>query len=296
MMQLNWVKGERTPEWMSSQFGVATAHKNTAYFSAHYNIYSYTIQERKWMKLQPCQYEYFAMAVINDKLTTIGGFNSRREAVNTLLSYTERVFRSTWREIFPQIPTKRMRPASAVTPTHLVVAGGEAKLFGENIATIEVLNIDALEWSTATSLPQDIFNYPELTICGECFYLSKDNNVFSCSVEDLVNYCKTASSSCAVWTRLAKIPVISDSRATLVVVKDCLLAVGGSDDVFFNRPTGTIHLYNEKTNSWSSVSEMPTPRHDILATVLPNNHLMVVGGTSEWRHPCHVTETCTPGL
>ena len=48
-------------------------HGNTAYFSRRHNVYSYTVPGNKWTKLPLCKYEYFAMAVINDALTTIGG-------------------------------------------------------------------------------------------------------------------------------------------------------------------------------------------------------------------------------
>ena len=98
-------------------------------------IYTHAVPENKWAKLPQCKYRRFAMAVINDALTTIGGWNHRLGATNTLLSLSG----SSWEEVLPSMLTKRVLPAAANTPTHLVVAGGSA------VATVEILNTKTLQ-------------------------------------------------------------------------------------------------------------------------------------------------------
>ena len=259
---------------MDSLWGAAAVHGNTAYFSEGYVVYSYT---NKWTELPQCKYRNFAMAVLNDAPTTIGGNHREEGGTNTLLSLSG----SSWEEILPPMPTKRAYPAAVRAPTHLVVAGGRLK--GE-IATVEVLNTETLQWSTASSLPEAV-NLPQMTTCGGCLYLAdRDSNVFSCSVEDLTY--TNSSDGDSMWTRLASIPVEQDS--TLATLRGRVLAIGGLDDD--DDPTGAIHCYDVATNSWSVIGETPTPRCRVLTAVLPSNELMVVGGFDASGDRCFTLE------
>ena len=257
-------------------------HGSTAYFSWGYKLYSYTVLENKWTKLPECNYEYFAIAVINNALTTIGGMDHRGALTNTLLSISGML----WEEVLPPMPTKRMYPAAANTPTHLVVAGGSRSLLPIGIiATIEVLNTETLQWSTASSLPEAVsYQYPQMTTCGGCLYLADDKSkAFSCAVEDLLT---NSSDGSSVWTRLASIPVQQDS--SLATLRGRVLAIGGRDGA--GNPTGAIHCYDEATNSWSVIGEIPTPRSLVLTAVLPSNELVAVGGIGVSENLCSITE------
>ena len=119
-IKLTWRQGQPAPKSMGSYYGTAVVHGSTAYFSTFYDVYSYTVPENKWTELPQCEYGSFAMAVINDTLATIGGRDRQERATNTLLSLSG----SSWEEVLPPMPTKRVDPAAANTPTHLVVAGG----------------------------------------------------------------------------------------------------------------------------------------------------------------------------
>lgn len=150
-VKLAWTGGEPAPEAISRRQGTAVVHRNTTYFSHKHNVYSYQVSEDKWTKLPVCKYEHFAMAVVNNLLTTIGGYNEgwlHDKRTRSLLSLA-------WKEVFPPMPTKRSRVAAANTPTHLIVAGGRDHS-GEGLATVEVLNTETLQWSTASSLPHTV--------------------------------------------------------------------------------------------------------------------------------------------
>ena len=254
-------------------------HGSTAYFSKFYNVYSYTVPE-KWTKLPQCKYQYFAMAVINDALTTMGGVDHQGAVTNTLLSLCG----SSWEEVLPPMPTKRANTAAANTPTHLVVAGGRLSLIGGSIATVEVFNTETLQWSIASSLPEAVC-YPQMTTCGGCLYLADNHsNVFSCSVEDLLK--STHSSDWFEWTRPASIPTIE--KSTLATLRERALVIGGYNR--YGGRTGAIHCYAVATNSWSVISEMPTPRSGVLTAVLPSNELVVVGGYNASGRMCSTLE------
>ena len=255
-------------------------HGRTAYFSSCHNVYSYTLPGNKWTKLPECKYQNFYLAIIEGKLTTIGGRNEPWVITNSLLCLSGR----SWEEVLPPMRTKRVSPAAAKTPTHLVVAGGRRKKLGGVLETVEILNMETLQWSTASSLPETVL-YPQMTICDGCYYISDDkDNIFSCSEEDLLKSTNSSADG-SVWTRLASIP--TPQCSSLTTHRGCVLAIGGEDDD--DNPTGAIHCFDVATNSWNTIGEVPTPRSGVLTAVLPGNELVVVGGVLSGSY-CSLTE------
>ena len=71
---------------------------------------------------------------------------------NSLLSLTDK----KWTEQFPSMPTKRWLTTAVCSGRSLVVAGG----IGEGrkkLSTVEVMDTETLQWSTASNLPLPIF-------------------------------------------------------------------------------------------------------------------------------------------
>ena len=300
LVKLAWRRGEPAPEIMGTFSGTVVVHESTAYFSVARSVYSYTVSVDKWTKLPECKFRRFGLAVVKGKLTTIGGIMGgiiggimghiiagiTGYATNSLFSLSG----SSWKEVLPPMPTKRCCPAAASTPTHLVVAGGKREYISGDLSTVEVLSQETLQWSTASSFPVDV-PFPQLTLCGGSFYLLNYNNLYSCSVEDLLKSCKPATNSSdggSVWTELAAVPV--KRMSSLVTLRGYVLAIGGVDDWFDGNPTGAIHCYNVAANSWSVVGEIRTPRSEVLAAVLPSNDLVVVGGKLSGLEVCSITE------
>ena len=276
---------------MRTTWGAAVVHDKTAYFSSGRCVYAYTIPEDKWSKLKSCIYKEFCMAVVNHKLTTIGGRNGDT-ATNTLLCLFGISPEMTWEDLLPPMPTKRVRPAAVTTPTHLVVAGGRTQRNGAGLSTVEVLNLHTLQWTSPNGTPEALV-CPSMTLCGEHVYLSGDGAIFSCSMEELIKSSKTATStsSNSVWARLPNTPTY---YTTLVTLRGHVLTVGGSNKQYDGTPTGAIHRYDRSTNSWSTIGEMPIPRYRTLVTVLPSNELVVVGGDNGPFSWCSITEIAYP--
>ena len=226
LVGLTWRRGREAPQKMSA-VGASVVHGNTAYFSRDNNVYSYTLAKDEWTTLPPCDYKWFSMAVVNDKVTTIGGRSGFR-ATNTLLCLEDQ--ETQWREVLPPMQTARTRPAAVTTPTHLIVAGGET-IRGSALSIVGILDTNTLQWSSAISSPEAV-GCPHMTLCGEHLYLSKNNTIFSCSVEELLKCCKPASTkrsdSDSVWNKLADIPV--QYYTSLTTLKGQILAIGGSED------------------------------------------------------------------
>ena len=279
-MKLTWQQGRPAPDDMEAIDGAAVVRGSSAYFSLNQDVYSYTSPKNKWTKLPGCKHKYFALAVVHHTLTAIGGKNVvNGMETNTLLSYSGRL----WKMIFPSMQARRRNPATCSTPTHLVVAGGR-QTPRISLMTVEILNIDTLQWSTATSLPGET-RYPQMARCNDCFYFADDkSNIFFCSVKDLIKS-TNSSDGASVWTRLASIPREDSSLASL---NGRMLAIGGLDGDY--NQTGTIHCYDVATNSWTVIGEMPTRRSLVLTAVLPSSELVVVGGFLPQGSWCSITE------
>ena len=204
-----------------------------------------------------------------------------------MLSLTDGLFATRLKEIFPPMPTKKMSPSCVSTATHLIVAGGRASedlYLNDSVKTIEILDIENVQWSTSTNdLPCEAWSL-EMTLNDDSLYLYYENVMLSCSVENLIKSCvpyREKSSPESMWTRLVDIPV--RYGAALATYRGCLLVINA---------LGALHCYNKATNSWSSIGKMPTPRYDLLVAVLSDDVLVVTGGNKmNCLNHCAITET-----
>ena len=277
MKLLTWGKFKGTPMIRGS----ATVCGNMAYFRPGFSrcVQSYNADTEEWSTLPTCPTEYFTLAVVNGLLTAVGGWQSPwfgpKKSTNTLLSLiTQERGKKEWVKHFPPMPTKRDLTAVVCSGKSLVVAGGVQE-GGNKLTTVEVMKIDTCEWSTVSSLPQPLYA-ATATICRNRVYLvggcGQDGwtrSVFTCSVDALL-----PSQSCQpVWNMITDLPVTCSSCVTL---NGQLVAVGGQDSD--KKVTNNIYSFNTQTNSWEVISQMPTSRCWCIATVLPHNELMVMGG------------------
>ena len=283
--KLRWRDGGTAPYKMVGK--VAAVDGGVAYFSSgDREVFAYNSAGSKWSELPKCPNHGFSLAMINGLLTAIGGMNSDYQPTNSLLSLTGK----KWAVKFPPMPTKRRWTSAVCSGRSLIVAGG----WGggrKRMHTVEVMDTETLQWSTASSLPHSLCG--ELAaICGDQVYQlggydqgKYTKSLFTCSLATLLQSCKPQSlgtqmntlslaSRSKVWHQLADTPV---TYSSWVALHGQLLAVGGCDSD--GKQTTAIHMYNTTTNSWEVISHMATPRNRCLVAVnLLHNELMVVGG------------------
>ena len=279
---LHWRKCGRAPCEMRRQSSVVDG--NMAYFNDYTSkdVYSYDSEKQMWSSLPQSPHSCCSLAVVRGLLTAIGG-EVGRNVTNQLLRLTGE---GKWVKHFPPMPTKRFGTAAVCSGKSLVVVGGNGEDYTP-LHTVEVMDTETLQWSTASSLPYAL-TYASATICQDRIYLlgydrsNEPRSVLACFMADLLQSCRPQSRGARfetltlqeVWHRVTDLAVRSSSCATLC---GQLLAVGGCDDSF-EHGTTAIHQYNPATNSWEVISHMPTARYDTLVAVLPGNKLMVVGG------------------
>ena len=289
--KLTWKEGKRAPCEMDRNcdtvVGGNTVYVKTSSIRSTENIYSYDVISDSWSQLPNCVHKNGSIAVINSWLTTVGG-QSYFNYSNKLFSLTGKVSGRRWIQLFPPMPTKRRSTTSLCTGTTLIVAGGRG--VGGVLSTVEVMDTETHQWSTAADLPQPI-NHASAKVCGNQFYMLGGSNkhltytksVYTCSVSALLQSCAPSSleakiqrisleDKAGVWRQVADLPVI---RSTCESFHGRLLAVGGMESC---KGTKAVYTYNSTTNSWEIISHMTTGRCDCFTAVLPDNRLMVVGG------------------
>ena len=266
-----WRNVSNTPFVMC--MGAAAVDDGVAYFmNWNGQLCSYN---NKWSELPKYPYIGGSLAVVNSQLTGIGGCEDafkKHTYTNKLLS-----LHGSWSEVFPPMPTKRRRSTAVTSKEHLIVAGGAPGPYRQGVInTVEVMEMKTLVWSTVASLPH-LYYGASATICGDHLYMlggyddkDKTKSVPTCSLTELL---QSSSSSSSVWHIVAA-PFY---KSTCTAVNGQLLAVGGRDEDI-TKATTAIHKYNQRTNTWDHISDMPSARDCCLVAVLPTNEMMAVGG------------------
>ena len=307
-IRLRWRRGKTAPEAMF-RWSNAAASEDEVYFNAisRNRVYSYNLNSELWSRLPDCPNEHCSFAVIDNKLTAIGGAKDASGSAvrgvirafsniliggqycNKLYSLKQRAQRSQWVEDFPPMPTKRCSTASICTKTSLIVAGGHSRW--SSLTCVEVMNRETRQWSVAADMPGGMYRSSGV-ICGDRLYVGGDGSksVYSCSLSDLLQSCQSvspteqesSSNTSAVWNKLTDLPEDVARGSTLVSLCGQLLAIGGKTGMFsVEIISKAVYIYKTTTNSWEVISQMLVPRCGCFAVTLPTSKVMVVGGCSE---------------
>ena len=281
---MRWQKEPKAPQKMYR--GSAAVDGNMAYFNGHGSttVHSYDSNTQEWCQLPDAPHTQSTLVVVHHVLTMVGGLISV-EATDSLLSLTGEGRDKKWLPNLPAMPTKRYNTAAVCSGHSLIVAGGEDA--SDRLATVEVLDTDAWQWSIASSLTHPLTD-ATISICGERLYIlggcdqigSETRSVLSCSIPNLLQSCQTQplagklrtapANKSTIWRQVADAPHCSSSCTTLC---GQLVAVGGG---LFSS-TSAITVYNETTDSWEAMGNMPTAQRWALVAIL-NGKMMVVGG------------------
>ena len=290
---LKWREAKKAPCKMRRSPN-ATVDGDMVYLGAAYtrNIYAYKSTDETWDTLPECETEWCSLVVVNNLLTTIGGRDSGDKLTNQLFSLTGEGRSKIWREMFQSMPTKRSLSVVVCTGQALIVAGGLDQGL-KKLRTVEIMDIDTKEWSSAADLPEPLYE-ASITICHNRIYIiggwndsEPTKSVYTCTLTDLFQSCwsrslgehlaqslsLTSSARSNVWNKVADLPVMG---STCVTLHGRLLAIGGCDSK--DTPTSDVRIYHPTSNTWEVISKMKISRRYCFAAVLPTNELMVVGG------------------
>ena len=301
-LTLKWRKGPKAPAVMPR--GTSTIIGETVYVNGYNsrNVYAFHCNTTQWSTLPQCPYRLSTLTTIHSMLTTVGGSDTTSVYTTTNKVITHRDHK--WVELYPPMPTERCLAAVLSTTTHVAVMGGWNG--GNRLAITEVMDIQTKQWSTASPLPYGIYQ-ASTTLCGEILYLmggftnSNEYSVLSCRFSDLVQSTQSTSPSTQkrpssstiathsnVWHNIPDLPV---RLSTCVTVQGKILAIGGLDKQ--DKRTTSIYELNTDNNKWSHKSDMNIARSECLATALPDNNILVVGGVTDGSGRTDETEIAT---
>ena len=271
-IKMTWREGRRAPCKMSSYCNVVA--DGTALYVRIFNVnkvHAFTTSTSSWSQLPDSPTNSCPSVIVNNLLTLIGGVH-KGAATNQLFSLTGEGRGRRWTEEFPPMPIKRRGSTALCTGTALIVAGGRSKDY-YLLQTVEVMNTETLQWSTAAHLPQPVLCDPG-AVCGDHVYILSlsHNSMYTCPISVLIQSCKSRPTA-DMWNKVAAPPI---TWTTCVSILGRLLTIGGVDS--YNKPTTAVHMYNPDSDSWEVISHMTTSRYLCFAAVLPNSQLMVVGG------------------
>ena len=243
-------------------------------------MYAYDFKSENWQKDIDMQAMNTSLVNSNGVLVCVGGQTIPEEsATNDVLSFIN----NEWEKKFPSMKTKRYSAAVLAKDDFMVVAGGK-KEKAEWLDIIEVFINGSTEWFTTVSLPK-----PISSICAAFFdeyviVTSWNGNVYAYPLEILksqvnVNDMQDVTSDHAKWIKFT-LPV---KLTTPVSYRDRLLAIGGLSHNNLDRKDD-IYEYTYATNIengiWKIISRMPTKRYITVASVLNENQLIVIGGST----------------
>ena len=246
-------------------------------------MYSFKVLHHLWTKHSDSPEERASLAVVNTRVVVVGGKNS-----NKLYSLVD----EKWSQKLPSMYTKRYDAVTASSSSHLIVIGGFSKS-NAYLKTVEILDIDTLEWSVVAHVPDPCVGLSSASICAQKIYIFSNLNskVYMSKLDALVNsrgilsFAASFSTPSPVWIEAKNLPV---SAAASVSIEDKLYAVGGK---FQNgRPTTAMYRYNPQRDNWCIVSHINKARSQCFAAAV-NKQMVVVGGVCESDNPTRTVET-----
>lgn len=252
---------------------------DTEILDDRHTVYEYHPQEDQWMRLPKYECVFFAMTVLNNRLTLVGGLKTSSvplKVTNQIAVWETEGKSQEWTYPYPPMITPRHSPAVATYNMWLVVAGGMKS--GLNLATVEVLHTTSRQWWCTSPLPVKCRNMTSAIIQNELFLVggSLTTQTLVISLHDLIQ----GSASSAItktlpqWRTLSPPPLNCSAALPL---RGSLLAIGGRHG---NDARSTaIHTYQPATNSWSKVGDLPSARSHCSCTLLPSGDILVAGGT-----------------
>ena len=238
----------------------------------------YDPKQDSYDTLPPYTCKYFSMAVVNNQLVLIGGWDVQTgKPTNKLGVWNEQSKR--WTHPLPPMTTACNSPSVTIHNNRwLVVMGG----YDGYLSRVEILDTDSTQWYHAASLPQPLSSALPAIIGNMCYLLggfTKDlasKKVFSVCLDDLISQAvsqPSAPPTPSPWQSLPDTPLYC---CTALAFDGALLAVGGCGST-------AIYHYQPSSRSWVKAGELPAERSKCTCTVLPSGDLYVAGGGGAYQ-------------
>ena len=255
------------------------------------HVHRFDLENNQWDKITPSKYHHCVPVVLEGKLSLIGGRKPISKAViSKVNTYDEDG--NQWVTIYPDMNQPRYRPSVVTNDSHVIVLGGKIKERSKLTDTIEIMNIKNKQWMTlATILPYKMYDM-SATIANDLVWIigydtgsSRSNKVFTIPVNDLINMTSIKHS----WEELRNDTVCF--KTAVVRYLDLPVIFGGDDRQ--NKTVSAVVAFDPKTESWSEVAALSSPRALCAAVKLPGERgILVIGGCTDTKNLSQCNSSC----
>ena len=253
-----------------------------------HTVYRYHPPTDQWVRLPRYECVSFAMAILTNKLTLVGGYTKSTlpskvtvcKVTNQIAVWDMKGMSWRWTYPYPPMSTSRHSPAVAAYNRWLVVAGGR-KLGRDPLDTVEVLDTTSRQWLCTSPLPVKCCNMTSAIVNQELFLIggSLTTQALAVSLPDITrNSVHTASTNTSDSVQWRSLPAPRLKSSAAIAVSGSVLAIGGYVNESKYSTTTAIHVYQPATNSWEKVGDLPSPRSACSSTLLPSGEILVAGG------------------
>ena len=279
-----------------TRFATATITRSTLYVSggacpdrkSDLLVQVYDINTGTWSTLPPSTVCYSESAVINGRLTLIGGRDSSTDEItNEVWSWHED--KKEWRKTIPPMPTGRLCPGVVQSGNVVAVFGGVASDDKTVLDTVDILNTATLQWTTSQSLklPIPMWGMRTATCDGHVYIACGGDHAdhpikrvfkFPLSVLDQAVAEKHVQDNPPQrqWTEVEEPPF---HHSGLLPTSHHPLVVGGCDSSIDS--SSNISVFDSSVNKWSNVGHCSVACCEPCLLSVSCSAFVVIGGCTD---------------
>ena len=239
-------------------------------------VMTYNIISQEWSQLPQYTARRFAMTVIHNKLTLVGGRDHNHRDTN-ILGVWDTDGRK-WTHPFTPMPTPCCESSVVVYRQWLIVAGGWSN--ETRTSSVEVLNISSNQWYRSPSTPVP-WSRMTSALVGDTWYLMggydrerKTDQVYSVSLSVLIYH--TNNTSERIWNTITSLGLCG---STPVCMGESLLAVGGRKSQSLVAVSTILRCTPDSDGQWTEFGQLPMPLYDSICTMTSKSSILVAGGS-----------------
>ena len=284
--------------------------------SAYVEPLMYDPSKDQWFSLPVLSYIRFSLVTVPNKkqLLAIGGVVND----NGVIEISDKVFlwdeeNWKWTTPYPNMPTARYYCSSISHGSAVIVAGGVTCHDPWTMTrAVEVLYIEEQftksHWSVVEQSPLVVWDAIPL-IVDDTLYLASGFdkrtgastcNIVTASLPELLQSSNKNTSSSQVWYKLPDMPYSSMSinhyLGRLITFSGDYKIEKPNTEKPVYQSVPLIHIFNNYTNTWDCVGEIPCEYLIGRSVNLRNNKILFIGGLTGTHDPCEYDDIVTKCL
>lgn len=256
-------------------------------------VFKYNPKYDSWTTLPCCPVTNFGLTVVDNKPVLIGGRDIHFGGRPTSDCFVFEAETDEWKKSIPAMSIARHSVTCGTNESHVIACGGIKD--EDEIEDVEIFQIAASRWYTATKMPFSGAMMSNQIIDNTLYIASFDKSSIACSSLDDLGFGKREVSKQDTsdlfdedddepvdiyleWTRL-KTPSLK--KGSLINFKSSLACVGGIPNRYVRQTqhySNGIYLYSPFTSDWVVFATLnKTCCYPTIAT-LSNGDILVLGG------------------